>query len=222
MRSEDFWESDEQVETFASRPPDQRLLELLGQFERPREVRVLDLGCAGGRNAVVLAERGFDFYAIDSSRAMVDKTRARVADVLGAAEAERRVNLGRMEDLAQFESEAFNLVVALGVFHSAGGRRAWEQALGETARLLAPGGQLLVANLSPRSDPGRTGLRRAAETDYVYEGFDAGPLFLLEAEELDAEFSRFGLQPIEPTRTVSTPTEAGQRVTVNGLYRRVT
>ena len=97
--SDEFWESAEQVETFAARAPDRRLLALLDAFERPEATRVLDLGCAGGRNTVVLAERGFDFCAIDASLAMVNKTRQRVAATVGAIEAQRRVRVGRMEDL---------------------------------------------------------------------------------------------------------------------------
>ena len=31
---------------------------------------VLDLGCAGGRNTVLLAERGFDVWAVDASDAV--------------------------------------------------------------------------------------------------------------------------------------------------------
>ena len=69
-----FWEDPDRVEQFAGREPDRRLLELLDSFEAPRTTRVLDLGCAGGRNTAVLAERGFDVLAIDSSSSMVART----------------------------------------------------------------------------------------------------------------------------------------------------
>ncbi len=125
-----------------------------------------------------------------------------------------------MERLDDFESGSFHLVVALGVYHSATCREEWDRALSETARVLVPGGLALVASFSPRSDPGGEGLRRVPGAPHVYEGFEAGRLFLLEAEELDAEMARHGLLPVVASETVETPTESGQRVTVNGLYRK--
>src|SRR5215831_233174 len=92
-----FWESPESVERFAARQPDVRLGELIREYSNPSKVRVLDLGCAAGRNAFLLAERGFDVEAVDGSAAMVAKTRERLTPILGAAEAQRRVRVGRME-----------------------------------------------------------------------------------------------------------------------------
>jgi len=219
MRTPSFWEDAERVEMFAERDPDRRLLSLVESHPDPQATRVLDIGCAGGRNTVVLAERGFDVYAIDSSSAMVEKTRERLAAILGQREAERRVRVGHMEDLSDFGAESFQLVVALGVYHNARSRRQWDRALDETARVLVPGGRLLVSNFSPRSDPGAD-LHPVPGGEHVYDGFDAGPLFLLEADELDAEMARHDLISVVPTETVVRPTETGRRVTVNGLYQK--
>lgn len=215
-----FWESAEQVEIFAARDPDRRLLQLLDSYDRPEEVRVLDLGCAGGRNTVVLAQHGFDVHAIDDSGAMVERTRERVAKILGRAEAERRVRRGRMEGLTDFESEYFHLIVALGVYHSATDRAQWDEALSETVRVLVPGGLVLVANFTPRSDPRGEGLRPVPGKPHLYDGIESGPLYLLEASELDAEMACHGLQPAVPSRTVEAATDSGRRVTVNALYRK--
>lgn len=215
-----YWERPEKVEDFAGRAPDRRLLALLESFERPGEVRVLDLGCAGGRNTVVLAQRGFDFCVVDRSAAMVERTRERVAAVIGRDEATKRVRRGRMDELTEFDSESFQLVVALGIYHSAASRQEWDRALDETARVLVPAGQLLVASFSPRSEPTGESLRLVEGERHIYEGFDSGPLFLLESEDLDAELSRHGLLPVVPSETVVTPTDEGSRVTVNALYRK--
>lgn len=215
-----YWERPEQVEDFAARAADRRLVELLSWYSQPGDVRVLDLGCAGGRNTVVLAERGFDVYALDASMPMVQKTRERVAAVLGSEEAARRVRSRRMEELDAYPSEWFHLVVALGILHSATSYDMWDRALAETARVLIAGGLALVSNFSPRSDPKGDGLRPVAGEPNVCEGFDGGPLFMLEADEMDAELGRHGMVPAVPTETVETPTESGLRVTVNGLYRK--
>lgn len=215
-----FWEVSEQVERFAGREPDQRLLRLVESYEEPARVRVLDLGCAAGRNTVVLAQRGFDVHAVDSSRAMVERTRQRVAKVLGPAAAQERVRVGRMDSLAEHGSGSFDLIVALGVYHNATCREEWERALSETERILRPGGLVLVASFSPRSDPRGEGLRPAPGAPHVYEGFEAGRMYLMEAEAFDAEMARHGLLPAVATETVEAPTDSGRRVTVNGLYRK--
>ena len=53
---------------------------------RPGQRQVLDIGCAGGRNTVLLAERA-SMSTPGHSRAMVAETRRRVAAVLGEEEA---------------------------------------------------------------------------------------------------------------------------------------
>ncbi len=213
-----FWEHPDQVDKFSALEPDQRLLELLSAYRGPAETRILDLGCAGGRNTVVLAEQGFDFHALDTSWAMVERTRERVAASVGREEAERRVTAGAMEDLCRFPPESFDLVVALGLYHNSTCREQWDRALAETARVLKTGGLVLVANFTPRADPKGRGVKPVAGEPYVYEGFDAGPVFLLEADELDAEMARHGLRPVVPSKTVETSTDTGRRVTVNALY----
>ena len=96
---DEYWEDPAQVARFAEREADRRLAALLPSFPDPARTRVLDLGCAGGRNAALLALKGFDVHALDASAAMVAHTRERLAAVLGVAEAERRVRQGRMDDL---------------------------------------------------------------------------------------------------------------------------
>ncbi|MGW8282257.1 MAG: hypothetical protein ACWGON_03050, partial [Gemmatimonadota bacterium] len=46
-----FWERPEVVEKFAGREPDHRLVEWLSGRDDLEGLRVLDLGCAGGRNS---------------------------------------------------------------------------------------------------------------------------------------------------------------------------
>lgn len=221
MLSEDsFWDAPETVERFAARDPDRRLGELLDSFTSPSETRVLDIGCAGGRNTVTLAELGFDVVAVDSSAAMVARTRDRVAAFLGAEEAERRVRVGRMEDLSFLPTGSFDLVVALGVFHQARCRAQWNGALRETARVAREGARVLVAVWSPRSRPEGVPLVPVSGESDVFVGFRSGRHYLLGAEDLDSAMGRVGLYPHVRTEEVEVPTDAGMRVTVNGLYRK--
>lgn len=187
----------------------------------PRQTRVLDLGCAGGRNAEWLAREGFDVWACDRSAAMVARTRARVARVLGEAEARRRVRRCRMEDLRPFQTETFDLVVALGIYHEAEDMAGWHCALGETARILRRGGRLLVQQFSPRSDPAGQGVRRLAAHVFLVAGPQPRRMVLLEPDELDALVAGHGFAPLEPSRSTTRPTDLGGHwVNVHGLYVR--
>jgi SAM-dependent methyltransferase len=213
-----FWDSAEIVERFAAREPDVRLMDLLREYADPSKTRVLDLGCAGGRNAVPLARNGFDLQAIDSSPAMVAKTRERLMPILGADEAQRRVRAGLMDDLSFAGDAAFDLVAALGIYHCAQNRSEWDRALAESARVLRPGGRLLVSVFTPETDLDGRGTRPVPGEPNVYEMFEGGRHFLVDAEQLDREMSRFGFTPLEPTRTARPKTDVGRRVSANGLF----
>lgn len=216
-----FWESDEAVERFTDRDPDVRLRDLLRQYPDPSAIRVLDIGCAAGRNTLMLAESGFDVVALDSSAAMVARTRERVGRVLGREEAERRVLLGHMEDLGRFEDASVDVAVALGVLHQATSEGQWTAAIRELHRCVVPGGFLLAAVWSPRSRPHGEVVRRVDGEPHVYEGFHDGTHYLVEAPALDSALASAGFDTVVPTEDVRVELENGWRITINGLYRRV-
>lgn len=215
---DEFWEQPEVVDQFAARDPDHRLAELVREYPLPAATRVLDLGCAGGRNAVFLAEAGFDVQAVDASAAMVERTRQRLEPLVGEEEASERVREGRMDDLSGYPDASFDLVVALGIYHNARTRSEWERAVEETVRVLKSGGKVLVNHFTPRVDLTGEGVRPVPGAQDVFEGFPGGRVVLLEAEPLDAAVARHGLVPIVPSRTVTVELDPGRRVSVNALY----
>jgi len=216
-----FWERREMVERFAARDPDLRLVKLAGEYGRPGAVRVLDLGCAGGRNAVHLARLGFDVIARDSSRAMVAETRKRLAEVLGAAEADRRVQAGAMDELSGIADGSIDLLVALGIFHQARSEAEWNATLREAHRVLAHGGRMLVANFTDEFDPEGTGLQEVDGEPHIRDRGEQGRVHLVDAATLDREMQEHGFEPLVPTETVYHQTDAGGvRVTANALYQK--
>ncbi len=216
----DFWERPEVVAQFAERDPDQRLVLFLDRYPDPGRTRVLDLGCAAGRNTVLLAGRGFDVHALDSSAAMVEETRRRLVPLLGEAEARLRVRLGAMDDLSAFAPASIDLVVALGILHNAGSWAEWQRTAAELARTIRPRGHLLVAQFSPAVDLTGEGVQQVDGEPHLYLGLHDRAGILLRADELDAELVPFGFRPEVPTTVGETRTEKGRRVSVNGLYRK--
>lgn len=214
-----FWEQAEIVERFAHRDPDHRLRALMEE-RRIRPARALDIGCAGGRNTLFLAWHRVEVHAIDASHAMLEETRSQLGRLLGEEVARERVQAGRMDNLSRFSDASFDLVVSLGVLHQAESWPEWERAVDEAARVLRPGGLLLLNEFAPGTDLTGEGMTPVDGEPHVFEGFHDGRGVLLQADTIDAELARRGLMPDEPTETVIVKMDAGQRVSVNGLYVR--
>ena len=110
---------------------------------------VLSLGEGEGRNAVHLAEHGYDVTAVDSSAVGLDKTR-RLAS-------ERSVHVTTVHaDLADFHIEPGHWAGILSIYcHLPRGIRALVHR--RSVRGLRPGGALVLEAYSPRQLEYRTG-----------------------------------------------------------------
>ena len=231
------WDDPDTVAFFAARPPDHRLVSLIEAGGLDCGARVLDLGCAGGRNTAYLTGLDVEVIAVDAEPAMVAATRARAAPFVGPQEAERRVRVGSFDALDGLQDDAFELVLALGVLQNATDDAEFARGVREIARVLRPGGTVLVAHFSPASRRPDRALTRVAGSAHAYRGFFGEdpelPMVLHEAGELDAAFAAAGLAPVVPSDTVVAPAAGagshrdaragvagGTRVTVNAHYRK--
>ena len=113
-------------------------LEWIDDLVLPRDAAVLEIGCGAGLTSAALAERGFNVTATDSAPAMVQLTNQLALD--------RNLTSGIVASVADvhslpFDDGSYSLVLALGVLpwlHSP------ERAVKEIARVLRPGGFMLV------------------------------------------------------------------------------
>jgi SAM-dependent methyltransferase len=100
--------------------------------------RGLDLGCGMGAHAVALAGHGHRVIGIEPSVRSVTRARlggATVAAASGVA--------------LPFRGGSFDFVYAIGVMHHLPGAEARAQAFAEIARVLRPGGRLLLHETNP-------------------------------------------------------------------------
>jgi SAM-dependent methyltransferase len=128
------WERDEVPE---------RVRELAS--EPAERSRVLDLGCGTGRDAVYLAERGWQATGVDAVPRALDAARKRAA-AAGVKVDWREGDVTRLEDLGL--DSGYDLVLDRGCFHGLpdGAREACARGVNALA---APGATLLMFAFAP-------------------------------------------------------------------------
>lgn len=122
---------------------------------------VLDLGCGIGRLAAALAPQAGSVLGLDVSPGMVEAARTRCAGIAGL-----RFALCSGHDLAGQDDASFDLVLAADVFPYLvqAGLDLADRHVAEAARILRPGGSLVILNFSYRSaEADRADLARLAE-----------------------------------------------------------
>ncbi len=216
------WEHPDTVAFFREREADVRLTEIVDSGAVRPPTSVLDVGCAAGRNAVYLAERGFPGVAVDASAAMVAATRERLAAY--AADAPWRVLHRGMTELGDLADASFGLVLALGVLQNAPDDATFALALDHLARLACPGARVLIQNFGPDSLPHGEPLRRVPGSAHVWRGFDqvdaSRGYTLPDPDALDALVTERGMELVAPTRVVWKEMKGGRRTTIIGDYRK--
>jgi ubiquinone/menaquinone biosynthesis C-methylase UbiE/DNA-binding transcriptional ArsR family regulator len=114
-------------------------LQLLPAMLDP-DVVVGDLGCGSGRLAATIAPYARSVVAVDSSTEMLGVAHARLAGFDNV-----QIVQGRIEELP-LESASLDLALVVHLLHHVADPSA---ALAEVARVLRPGGRLVVADVLP-------------------------------------------------------------------------
>lgn len=154
--------------------PPSSTAELRAAFDRAtRPVdRVLDLAGGTGRVSRTLRRDGYDPLVVDVSRGMVSRARGHGLSAVQA-------DAGRLP----LATGSVDAAVVVDAYHHLPDRQA---ALAETARVVAPGGAVVVRDFDPTTLPGR-GLEAAEHLLGMGSRFAS-------ADEVAAALSRAGLR----------------------------
>lgn len=188
------------------------VLRWIDELAIPTGEKVLEIGCGAGRCTVALAQRGYLIHAMDSVEDMLNSTQEHAIEA--GLSSSVTTSLGDAHKLA-FPDGSFGLVLAIGVIPYL---HFPQKALREMARVLRPGGFLLVTAgnrwrlndvLDPWSYPSLQPAKRLIGA--IFRHFrkarpdDAGPPLRLDSlRELERWLSPVGLLKIKAT-TVGFP-----------------
>ncbi len=188
------------------------VLRWIDELAIPTGEKVLEIGCGAGRCTVAMAQRGYVIHAMDSVEGMVNSTQEHASEA--GVSSSVTTSRGDAHNLP-FRDGSFGLVLAMGVIPYL---QFPQKGLSEMARVLRPGGFLLVTagnrwRLNDVLDPwGCPPLQPAKKViGAIFRRFrkarpdDAGlPLRLDSLREVDRWLSRIGLLKIKAT-TVGFP-----------------
>jgi ubiquinone/menaquinone biosynthesis C-methylase UbiE len=135
-------------------------------------MRVLDIGCGAGRNAVPLAKSGMRVTGTDLSWPMLAAAAERGAGI------DLRLVLAPMDALP-VGSGTVDLVIAHGIWNLARSGPEFRRAIAEAARVATCGAALFVFTFSRRTLPS-TATPVAGES-FVFTQFSGGPQVFLGA-----------------------------------------
>ena len=195
------WSRSATVAGFKTSPPNAVLMDFMAQERRSRKIqRILDIGCGAARNAAPLAAAGFQVLGTDLSWPMLQAARSRKEPSPGRLD----LALSPM-DISPARDQAFDAVVAHGIWNLARSGVEFRQAVREAARVSRPGASLFVFTFSRHTLP-EDALPVAGET-FVFTQFSGQPQCFLTEAELLAELQAVGYErdSLEPLTEYNRP-----------------
>lgn len=178
------WDAPATVESFVRSPANHMLLHYAARLRRDdRPLRVLDIGCGAGRNAVPLARAGFVTTGTDLSQPMLKAAAGR--DAAGGL----NLLLAAMDALP-VRDQSSDLIIAHGIWNLARSGVELRRAIAEAARVAAPHARLFVFTFSRRTL--RPDARPVSGETFVFTDFANTPQTFLTREQLIDELAAAG------------------------------
>jgi SAM-dependent methyltransferase len=199
------WSEPGTVAGFTQSPPNDTLLRYAAGLASGRALRVLDIGCGAGRNAVPLARAGANVIGTDLSWPMLEAASRR------AAGAPLYLALAPMDALPVGDRTR-DLIIAHGIWNLARSSSEFRRAIREAARVAAPAARLFVFTFSRRTLPASA--QPVNGESFVFSQFAGHPQVFLTREQLIGELAATGFVPDPdlPLRELNVPPQNQVRI----------
>lgn len=184
------WSAADTVTGFAQAQPNGTLIRFADVQLRRGMARVLDVGCGAARNAVPLAQLGWDVLGVDLSWPMLRAAVERAA--LEPFSRPPAFALAPMDALPA-ASRSMDLVVAHGIWNLARTTAEFRRAVREAARVSRPGAGLFVFTFSRNTLA--ASVEPVAGEDFVFTEFSGQPQCFLTEDQLHTELRACGFLP---------------------------
>ena len=202
---------------FATATPNLTLIDYAAaQLGGASSVRLLDIGCGAGRNAVPLARLGWQVIGTESSQPMVRAAAGRDSgDQFHLANAEMAA--------LPIRSASIDFAVAHGIWNLARSGDEFRTAVREAARVAKPGAALFIFTFSRHTLP--VGVEPVAGETFVFTQFSGAPQCFLTERQLLDELHAAGFEPDPsvPLRELNRPAPGlrttGGPVIYEGAFR---
>ncbi|MCZ7401457.1 MAG: class I SAM-dependent methyltransferase [Candidatus Methanoperedens sp.] len=200
---ENKWDNLHSSERFRPKYPSEHCVRFIftqfpREFDKRKNIKILDLGCGAGRHTIFLAQEGFGTYATDFSEEGLIHLRKDVADkkltaTLYQADMEKQ----------PFPDNFFDGIISFGVFYYAN-LESYKNAVSEMYRMLKKGGKALI--FTRTDDDYRFGKGRKLEKNtYILDIEDTNEKGMinhfLDRDEINEIFCQFNIINVEKTET---------------------
>jgi len=113
----DNWDARYQSTNLIPKYPSESVVRFMNSFlpldvESRDKVKILDIGCGGGRHLKLFAENGFQTYGIDISTDILNYTK----DLMKNNRLKSKIKKSKMDSL-DYEKDYFDAVISFGVFY---------------------------------------------------------------------------------------------------------
>ncbi len=182
------WSQPGTVAGFARAAPNAVLIRFASeQLARIGSGCVLDLGCGAGRNAVPLAQMGWEVVGIDDSAAMLAGAAQRALE--GGVASRAHWSFAKL-DQVPVRDRSCDLLVAHGIWNLARSSAEFRRGIREAARVAKPGGSLFVFTFSRNTLPADA--QPVAGETFVFTQFSGQPQCFVTEQQLLCELGEAG------------------------------
>lgn len=158
--------------------------------------KILDAGCGEGRNLIYFVRNGYKVWGIDKNSDAIQMLKYLIKSINKEYPLDRFIS-GKIDSMPYLNHE-FDAIISSAVFHFAENKSHFFSMLGETVRVLKPGGILFIRMAT---DVGMEDqIKPMGDGKFIMP--DDSIRYLLTKQQLQEVVNTFEMEFIEPFKTV--------------------